>query len=213
MDSDPSKKHAFDLMGAGREASMTDFNSFMKNGAGFQLAALHRPLEPDTVVRLICVRHGMGHHNDAFQTASFMNRDAELNRVGISQATVTGKLLRSAGLFDKMERLLVVVSPFCRTLQTAVVVLGTDEWSHPTIVQPLAAETSVASRLPGPRLARKVVANVQQGAGPTQTLACGQAATFCFVTPDYRAPGRLPPWVISSPPSNRRSWVDPCYAS
>ena len=159
-DSEPSKKHAFDLKGAGREASMADFKAFLDNGADYQVMALNRPLEPETVVRIVALRHGMGHHNDAFQTASFMNRDAELNRIGIAQALKVGEILRSAGLFA--QRLLVVVSPFCRTLQTAVTVIGTDTWEHPTIVQPLAAETSVASRLPGPRLARKALANVQQ---------------------------------------------------
>mmetsp|Transcript_35503 Transcript_35503/g.93167 ORF Transcript_35503/g.93167 Transcript_35503/m.93167 type:complete len:233 (+) Transcript_35503:3-701(+) len=103
----------------------------------------------------------MGRHNDGFQTASFMNRDAELNRVGVSQATDTGKMLRAGGLFE--EPLLVVISPFCRTIQTALLLIGSDEWDFPTILQPLAAETSVASRLPGPRIARKVVSNIQQG--------------------------------------------------
>jgi broad specificity phosphatase PhoE len=159
--SDPSKKHALDIKGAGREASMADYDAFMAKGAGAQLSAIRRPLEPDTAVRVVAVRHGMGHHNDAFQAASFMNRDAELNRVGISQATETGRMLRDAGLFDQQP--LLVVSPFCRTLQTLLRVVGTDAWDHPTVLQPLAGETSVASRLPGPRLARKVVANVQQG--------------------------------------------------
>jgi len=158
---EPSKRHAFDLVGAGREASMGDFNHFIENVAQLQVEALQRPVEPDTAVRVVCVRHGMGHHNDAFQTASFMNRDADLNRVGISQATETGNVLRASGLFERP--LLVVISPMTRTIQTALQVFGSDEWEHPTILQPLAAETSVASRLPGPRLARKALANVQQG--------------------------------------------------
>ena len=158
---DPSKKHALDIKGAGREASMADYNTFVACGASAQVSAIRRPIERDTAVRVVSVRHGMGHHNDAFQTASFMNRDAELNRVGISQASETGRILRDAGLFDR--ELLIVVSPFCRTLQTLLRVVGTDTWDHPTVLQPLAGETSVASRLPGPRLARKVVANVQQG--------------------------------------------------
>ena len=164
---DPSKKHALDIKGAGREASMSDFNTFVRDAAGYQVMAIQRPLEPETVARVICVRHGMGHHNDAFQTASFMNRDAELNRVGITQAAEVGDILRRAGVFE-LDRLLVVISPMCRTLQTALVLFGGEgweraEWAHTTVIQPLAAETSVASRLPGPRLARKVVANVQQG--------------------------------------------------
>lgn len=161
MESDPSKKHALDLKGAGREASMAQFNAFVADAANHQILAVLRPVEPETAVRVVCVRHGMGRHNDAFQTASFMNRDAELNRVGVSQATETGRLLRDAGLFE--QPLLIVVSPFCRTIQTSLLVVGSDLWEHPTILQPLAGETSVASRLPGPRLARKVVANVQQG--------------------------------------------------
>jgi len=110
---------------------------------------------------VMCVRHGMGRHNDAFQTASIMNRDAELNRVGVAQATESGRKLREGGLFERP--LLVVISPMCRTIQTALLIVGSDEWAHPTILQPLAAETSVASRLPGPWLARKVLATVQQG--------------------------------------------------
>jgi broad specificity phosphatase PhoE len=90
-----------------------------------------------------------------------MNRDAELNRCGVWQATESGKLLRAAGIFE--QRLLVVVSPYCRTIQTALLLFGSDEWTHETILQPLAGETSIASRLAGPRILGKALANVQQG--------------------------------------------------
>jgi hypothetical protein len=67
MDSDPSKRNAFDIKGAGRQASMNEFNDFVQKGANFQLMAVARPIETETAVRLVCVRHAMGRHNDAFQ--------------------------------------------------------------------------------------------------------------------------------------------------
>jgi hypothetical protein len=50
-----------------------------------------------------------------------------------------------------------------RTLQTAVALFGSDAWTVPTVVQPLAAETSLASRFSAPNLAKRIVASVQQG--------------------------------------------------
>jgi hypothetical protein len=38
------------------------------------------------------------------------------------------------------KKLLVVVSPMRRTLQTAIAIFGTDSWQHPTIVEPLVNE-------------------------------------------------------------------------
>ena len=90
-----------------------------------------------------------------------MNRDAELNRIGLEQAGRTGELLREANVFGMP--LLVVISPMRRTLQTTIGVFGADAWDAPTLVHPLAAETNVASRFKAPGVVKKLVATVQQG--------------------------------------------------
>lgn len=69
---------------------------------------------------------------------------------------------RSAGLLDSPSTL-VAISPMRRTLQTAVALFGSNAWTTPTVVQPLAAETSLASRFSAPGIAKRIVANVQQG--------------------------------------------------
>lgn len=158
-----SRKHSLDLKGAGRDQSMSEFANFVEERAPGQLTALLRPLGADTTARVVCVRHGMGHHNDGFETASFMNRDSELNRIGQAQATHAGELLRAVGLLDAPQKTLVVISPMRRTLQTALLLLGADEWQCPTIVQPLAAETNVSSRFRAPGLIKHLVSAVQQG--------------------------------------------------
>lgn len=73
------------------------------------------------------------------------------------------ELLRSAGLFDSDAQPLVVISPMRRTLQTALGLFGCDAWAAPTAVQPLAAETSLASRFSAPGIIKKTVASIQQG--------------------------------------------------
>lgn len=158
-----SRRHKLDLKGVGRDQSMSEFTTFVDEHAPGQLTALLRPLAVDTTVRIVCVRHGMGHHNDRFETASFMNRDSELNLIGEAQALHAGELLRAVGLLDAPEKTLVVISPMRRTLQTALLLLGADEWQCPTIVQPLAAETNVSSRFRAPGLIKHLVSAVQQG--------------------------------------------------
>jgi len=58
---------------------------------------------------------------------------------------------------------LVVVSPMRRTLQTVLALFDCDAWPQRTVVLPLAAETSLASRFSAPGIAKRIVANVQQG--------------------------------------------------
>ena len=99
------RKHTFDLKGACRDHSMIKFAAFVETQAASQIQALHQPALCGTAARVVCVRHGMGHHNDAFETASCMNRDAELNSIGVTQASQAGELLQLAGLFDSPERL------------------------------------------------------------------------------------------------------------
>ena len=124
------RKHALDVKGAGRDSSTSEFVAFVQERAPGQLISLLQPLPPDAIARVVCLRHGMGHHNDGFEAASFMNRDAELNRVGTAQASRAGELLRAAGLFDQPRELLVVISPMRRTLQTALCALGAAVWEQ-----------------------------------------------------------------------------------
>lgn len=90
---DRYKKHALDLKGAGRDRSSLDYATFERERSAAQLARAQAPLPAGAVVRVVCLRHGMGHHNDGYETASFMNRDAELNSVGVKQAEATGRML------------------------------------------------------------------------------------------------------------------------
>ncbi len=89
--------------------------------------------------RVVTVRHGMGHHNDAGGALSVFNRDATLNDIGHQQAHKSGEALQAVGFLPRLD--LIVVSPFTRTLETAVGILG--GYCRPklrTIVHPLAAE-------------------------------------------------------------------------
>ena len=143
------KKHLLDVKGMGRDKSMADYTYFLDNRVSPILTELKEGLPSAAAVRVVCVRHGMGHHNDAFevrpigtlpshgfhctnlcgsiQVASFMNRDAELNRVGIYQVARSGELLRTAGVFG--PNTLTVVSPMRRTLQTTLGLFGADQAS------------------------------------------------------------------------------------
>ena len=114
---------------------MIKFAAFVETQAASQIQALLQPALCGTAARVVCVRHGMGHHNDGFETASCMNRDAGLNSIGVTQASHAGELLQLAGLFDSPERLLIVVSPMRRTLETALLLAGVDTWTAATVVQ------------------------------------------------------------------------------
>jgi hypothetical protein len=126
----------------------------------------------DGQVRVTCIRHGMGYHNDVMGAFSFLNRDAQLNEVGmhlcafcyyffvclfvcfqqeflhrsfagVQQAECLGRLFRTRGLLERKNQLLVI-SPFIRTLSTAVSLFGQKQWSVPTIISPLCAEHTFA---------------------------------------------------------------------
>eukprot|EP00602_Paraphysomonas_sp_CaronLab_P011503 CAMPEP_0185038558 /NCGR_PEP_ID=MMETSP1103-20130426/34340_1 /TAXON_ID=36769 /ORGANISM="Paraphysomonas bandaiensis, Strain Caron Lab Isolate" /LENGTH=488 /DNA_ID=CAMNT_0027577037 /DNA_START=40 /DNA_END=1506 /DNA_ORIENTATION=- len=100
---------------------------------------------PSNAIRIIAVRHGMGMHNESLGVTSVANRDAQLvPEVGTLQAKETGQRLADLGVFMPpiSDSLLVVISPFRRTLQTALDLIGEDMWTYPTVVTPLAAEHS-----------------------------------------------------------------------
>ena len=103
-----------------------------------ELGRIHARSVENAVVRIVCLRHGHGFHNDAFGVSSLGNRDAALSELGREQCAALGRALSLlAPSWD-----LIVVSPFRRTLETAALVLG-DAASRqrcPTIVQPLCAE-------------------------------------------------------------------------
>jgi hypothetical protein len=71
-------------------------------------------------VRVVCVRHGHGFHNDVGGLSNVGNRDALLSPLGIEQAKKLKDLL-SRVTFD-----MLVVSPMRRTLETSLHVLGED---------------------------------------------------------------------------------------
>eukprot|EP01059_Diplonema_ambulator_P011069 TRINITY_DN21039_c0_g1_i1.p1 TRINITY_DN21039_c0_g1~~TRINITY_DN21039_c0_g1_i1.p1 ORF type:complete len:858 (+),score=242.15 TRINITY_DN21039_c0_g1_i1:249-2576(+) len=120
-----------------RSASLYEFNKSFTDTGVKELNSYMTPRPPQSV-RVILVRHGMGHHNDLMGAASHANRDALLNPVGITQARRLGKVLRSVGAFD--SNTLIVVSPFRRALQTAAEALGETHATYQTIITPLAAE-------------------------------------------------------------------------
>jgi broad specificity phosphatase PhoE len=151
-------KHLKHLMPQGRAAfsaviktqrrySCASFKQSLERGWGPRaLEVLQDPpreIGDQTCFRLVTVRHGMGYHNDAFGTASFANRDADLNHVGQDEANLLGEVLRDTTLFQ--ENLLIVVSPFTRALQTLLGIMGGEtSWKFPTIVQPLCAEHTLS---------------------------------------------------------------------
>lgn len=93
----------------------------------------------DAPVRVVCIRHGMGQHQEVSGgVASVVSRDATLTETGIEEAARAGSLMKEAGLFQ--QRVLVVISPFTRTLQTAICVFGTPQWELPTLIEPKAGE-------------------------------------------------------------------------
>lgn len=81
----------------------------------------------------------MGQHQEVSGgVASVVSRDASLTETGIEEAARAGSLMKEAGLFQ--QRVLVVISPFTRTLQTAICVFGTPQWELPTLIEPKAGE-------------------------------------------------------------------------
>jgi len=112
-------------------------------------------------VRVVCVRHGHGFHNDVGGLSNVGNRDALLSPLGIEQSQALGSELRDVP-FD-----MIVVSPMRRTLQTSIHVLGDKATSAKTIIQPMAAEhnggTFTNDRM---NQARSVVARGDLGSTP-----------------------------------------------
>ena len=125
-----------------RDDKMASFLSGLQTGWGRrELHALTAPLPPRPQIRVMSVRHGMGHHNDMGGGLSLFNRDASLNKVGKAQAEAVGAVLAASTHFEKLD--LVVVSPFRRTLETAAHMLAAaPNRGHDirTVVHPLAAE-------------------------------------------------------------------------
>jgi hypothetical protein len=112
-----------------------EFEEFRAQGEIRKLSASRSPKSP---VRVVCIRHGMGQHQEVNAVASIISRDASLIDTGVQEAARAGALMKEAGLFQ--QRLLVVISPMTRTLQTAICVLGSAQWDLPTLIDPKAGE-------------------------------------------------------------------------
>jgi len=131
-----------------RKGNETRFLNGLKYGWGVSEVKAFRQKINTGATRVVAIRHGMGHHNDVAGLYSFHNRDADLNRVGIEEATLVGEHLREHGILGScdnqttplVEKYLLVISPFRRTIQTAINIMGSDSWSVPTVIEPLAAE-------------------------------------------------------------------------
>ena len=125
-----------------REDKMQSFLTGLSTGWGRrEIKALSREMPPRPQIRVVVVRHGMGHHNDLGGGLSMFNRDATLNEVGRMQSEAAGAVLAATGQLARLD--LVVVSPFSRTLETAALLLSAAvDRGHtiPTVVHPLAAE-------------------------------------------------------------------------
>lgn len=136
------------IVGEIRDEKMDMFLKGLTTGWGRrEIAALITPPPPRPQIRVLTVRHGMGHHNDMHGGLSLFNRDASLNHVGVAQAEAAGAVLAASGQFERID--LVVVSPFRRTLETAATLLSAAENSgHDirTVVHPLAAEHTLLRR-------------------------------------------------------------------
>jgi hypothetical protein len=66
-----------------RTRAQYDFSYGVERGWGpRELRAMTSPV-PEGHVRVTCIRHGMGYHNDAMGAFSYLNRDAQLNEVGM----------------------------------------------------------------------------------------------------------------------------------
>jgi len=130
------------IVGGIREEKMDSFLAGLRTGWGRrELAAMVTPPPPRPQIRVLTVRHGMGHHNDMHGGLSMFNRDASLNHVGVAQAEAAGAVLAASSQFEKLD--LVVVSPFRRTLETAAHMFAAAPdrgRSIRTLVHPLAAE-------------------------------------------------------------------------
>jgi len=160
-----------------RLGNETEFLKGLKDGFGVSEVAAFKAPMPANAIRVIVVRHGMGHHNDLHGVHSVTNRDADLNHVGHKEATLMGKMLREFGILkpdasissssnsgssasdsksygstaavveqdkrplvkkkkNKEKDILLVVSPFRRTIHTAINMMVCATWSLPTVIEP-----------------------------------------------------------------------------
>ena len=165
-----------------RERAKTQQKTGMEKGWGpRELARIHAPagLPIDKMpVRVICVRHGHGFHNDVGGLSNVGNRDALLSPLGIEQAQSLGNELREREIHFDM----IVVSPMRRTLETSIHILGNDimkSTNVETIVQPLAAEhnggTFTNNRI---NQVRSVVARGDLGSSPDELRKTFDFATY-----------------------------------
>eukprot|EP00755_Sulcionema_specki_P013336 Sspe_Gene.53744::Locus_29681_Transcript_1_1_Confidence_1.000_Length_3355::g.53744::m.53744 len=150
-----------------RDTSMSDFEAGMNQWGLSELVAWKTPRPAGSVGRVVVLRHGMGFHNDLHGAASHANRDAYLNPVGVLQAKRVGKLLRAAGVLEAVG--LLVVSPFKRALETALFVFERDARYTPTLIQPLAAEHT---------LARSAVQQGDRGSLSSELRACFPSSDY-----------------------------------
>lgn len=137
--------HMNPLVGRSNNAAYREFQKGLTTGWGRQITTVKLQEIPPETTRVLAMRHGLGFHNESLGIMSVANRDAQLvPDVGVAQAKDTGILLREVGLFSPplSDSLLIVISPFRRTLQTAINVMGSNSWTIPTIVTPLASEHS-----------------------------------------------------------------------
>lgn len=134
---------------AGKKANLKAYFDGVERWGACELEALEMPC-PEGGMRVVVIRHGMGDHNN-LASFGFLKRDTELNVTGIEESQFSGQLLRTAGFFENLD--LIVVSPFRRTLNTALNVLSEDfesfASSNKILVQPLCAEHTLDHGLPG----------------------------------------------------------------
>eukprot|EP01062_Namystynia_karyoxenos_P013551 TRINITY_DN1488_c0_g1_i1.p1 TRINITY_DN1488_c0_g1~~TRINITY_DN1488_c0_g1_i1.p1 ORF type:complete len:858 (+),score=231.33 TRINITY_DN1488_c0_g1_i1:127-2574(+) len=123
-----------------RMKSCAKLNTGLDTWGQRELAALQTTI-PEGYHRVLCIRHGMGKHNDLAGAASHRNRDAELNAAGRAEADLVSCVLRAAGVIEATD--FVVVSPFRRALQTSLRIFGDDAPGKATCVSPRAAEHSL----------------------------------------------------------------------
>jgi broad specificity phosphatase PhoE len=137
--------HLNPLVGRSNNAAYIQYQKGLKTGWGRQITTEKLLEIPPDTIRVLAMRHGLGFHNESLGIMSVANRDAQLvPDVGVAEAKDTGALLREVGLFSPpiSDSLLIIISPFRRTLQTAIHAMGSDAWTFPTIITPLASEHS-----------------------------------------------------------------------
>jgi hypothetical protein len=165
------------------------FEEFRAKGEIRKLSASRSPKAP---VRVVCIRHGMGQHQEVAAVASIISRDASLTDTGVQEAARAGALMQEAGLFQ--QRLLVVISPMQRTLQTAICVLGSTQWDLPTLIDPMAGEIKPIVKIKD-SFARHAAQKLGGGkVGPN----CSYAVTNFYLSQDLGGHSARRPWLHSA---------------